>query len=405
MRKFYSSFFFLLLIQVIQAQTTVSIVADKDNTIYSEFPSNSNGLGEYLFAGKNAGTNAGSVQRSLLHFDLSSIPNGAVISAATLQLYANKTAPVATGLELRKLNVSWGEGTSDAASLETSGAAATPGDATWTSRLSPSTNWSVAGGDFSTTVSASIAQVRSGIATDELITLSGQNTISDVQSWISNSASNFGWILMSNNETAGASMKRFISRNSGVSAHRPTLSITYSVSLPITLSGFSASLNNQHAVLKWSTLNEINNDHFEIEHSNDGKEFLLLAKVKGSGTSASQQSYSYKHENIFSGKHFYRIADIDKSGNKRYSPIVSLMFSASNPLQLFPNPALSGITVTASSLLQGAEFTIGSLFGQTVLRGIVTNQQIDIRKLAPGQYLFSIKTRDGEILKTKFIKR
>ncbi|MGI8634416.1 MAG: T9SS type A sorting domain-containing protein [Segetibacter sp.] len=175
--------------------------------------------------------------------------------------------------------------------------------------------------------------------------------------------------------------------------------------MPVTLKGFSGSINKQNALLKWSTATEIDNDHFEIEHSLNGKDFTSIAQVKANGTSTTENSYTYLHENVTAGKHFYRITDIDKSGNKRYSQIITLSSGIGSALQLYPNPAASFISVTASSLLQGNEFAISSLTGQTVVKGVIGKQQIDVQKLTSGNYLFSIKTKDGELLKTQFLKR
>jgi hypothetical protein len=398
----------LLLSQVADAQTTVSIVADKDNTIYSAFPDNSNGAGQYFFAGKNTSNNSGSIQRALIHFNLTSIPAGAIITSASLNIYLSKSGPTATGIELRKLTADWGEGTSDAAAREAQGAPATSDDATWTKKSVASTPWTTAGGDFSNTTSASVSTIAASFnaPAPTLITVTGQNAITDVQSWVTSPSSNFGWIIISNNETVEGSVKRFISRNTTVTAQVPTLSITYTATtLPITLKGFSASLTKQDALLKWSTATEIDNDYFEIEHSLNGKEFEPIARVKANGSSTTEHSYSYLHQNISGGKNFYRIVDIDKNGNKRYSQIITLSSGITSTLQLYPNPATSSIFVTASSLLQGNEFTINSATGQQVLKGTITQPQIDVKKLLPGSYWLTIRTKNSDLMKVQFMKK
>ncbi|GEO11814.1 DNRLRE domain-containing protein [Segetibacter aerophilus] len=405
MQKLYITLQLLLLFSFGNAQTTVSLGASKDNTIYSAFTGNSNGQGEYFFVGKNAVGNAGSVQRALLQFDLSTIPANATITSAILTVYVNKSAPTATGLELRKLNAAWGEGTSDAAGREAQGATATTNDATWLQRVSPTLAWTTAGGDFSPTVSASVQSIAAGIGSPTAVTMQGVNVTADVQSWVANSSSNFGWILKANDETLEASVKRFVSKNSASTAQRPSLSVTYQATLPITLKGFSASLSRQNALLKWSTSTEIDNDRFEIEHSLNGRDFLTIAEVKANGASTTEHSYSYLHENISAGKHFYRITDVDKSGHRRYSQIITLSSMSTPALQVYPNPATSFISVTTSSVLKGAEFSINSLAGQLLLRGKLSEQQIDIQKLPAGQYWLTLKTNSGELMKAQFLKK
>ena len=65
----------LLVIPGVEAQSSISLVAEKDNTILSEFTNNSNGSGSFLFTGT---TNTMGHRRALLYFNLEdTIPAGA----------------------------------------------------------------------------------------------------------------------------------------------------------------------------------------------------------------------------------------------------------------------------------------------------------------------------------------
>lgn len=386
-------------------QTTIAIVADKDNTIFSTYPDNSNGAGEYFFVGKNSALNQNSVQRALIHFDLSSIPAGAIISAATLTVYVNKSGPNPTGIELRKLATDWGEGTSDAAGNEASGVATSPNDASWIKSITPSTAWATPGGNFSTTASSSVSTIGGGLVADAPVSLTGQMIITDIQNWRTNPTTNFGWAIISNDEAIGASIKRFISRNSLQTLLRPTLSITYAASLPISITSFSAASFKEDAVLKWITSTEVDNEYFDIEHSYTGRDFSSIARVKGNGNSTIECTYNFVHENVGAGKHFYRLAQIDKSGNRTYSPVIAFFGSTIAKLHLYPNPATSSLSISASSLFHDNEFTITSQTGQLVMKGLINNQQIDVQRLPVGQYWFSVKTDSGDFLKAQFLKR
>jgi len=179
---------------------------------------------------------------------------------------------------------------------------------------------------------------------------------------------------------------------------------TTPTTLAVKLKDFSATRIKQNALLNWITASELQNDHFEILHSLNGSEFSVIAQLKGNGTTAAEQLYSYSHDNIASGKHFYQLVDVDKSGHKNYSHIISLNSVAGPRLQLFPNPATSAISISSSSLLSGTQFTITSTTGQILMTGRFERQQIDVQKLSAGQYWLIIKTNDGELLKTGFIK-
>ena len=69
--------------------------------------------------------------------------------------------------------------------------------------------------------------------------------------------------------------------------------------LPVDLIHFDVHATaNHHADLHWATASEINNSHFEIERSYDGKTFESVGEVAGNGNSQHQIAYSYLDEDI-----------------------------------------------------------------------------------------------------------
>jgi len=129
----------------------------------------------------------------------------------------------AVTVELHKLLADWGEGTSHAPMGEGDGAPATPNDATWRHRFFDTVFWTTQGGDFSATVSASQSVGGTGH-----YTWSSAQMVADVQSWLNNPTSNFGWLVLGD-ETASATAKRFDTRES---ASPPVLTIEFTRSAP-----------------------------------------------------------------------------------------------------------------------------------------------------------------------------
>jgi hypothetical protein len=202
---------------------TVNIMPSKDNTLYEYDPAegdHSNGAGFHLFAGENG---QGEVRRGVLAFDIAgTIPPGSTITAVSLSMNMSMTPAGALTVELHKLLADWGEGTSHAPMGEGDGAPATPNDATWRHRFFDSVFWTTQGGDFSATVSASQSVGGTGH-----YTWSSAQMVADVQSWLDNPASNFGWLVLGD-ETAIATAKRFDTRES---ASPPMLTIEFRVAL------------------------------------------------------------------------------------------------------------------------------------------------------------------------------
>src|SRR5438067_10564534 len=198
---------------------TISIMPSKDNTLYEYDPAegdHSNGAGFHFFAGENG---MGELRRGVLAFDIAgNIPAGSTITAVSLTMNMSMTPAGAETIELHKLVADWGEGTSHAPMGEGDGAPATPNDATWRHRFFDTIFWTMQGGDFSATVSAS--QSVGGVGQ---YTWSSAQMVADVQLWLDSPTSNFGWLVLGD-ETASATAKRFDTRES---ASPPVLTIQY----------------------------------------------------------------------------------------------------------------------------------------------------------------------------------
>jgi len=208
------------------AADIVSLQASKDNSLYSESGSLSNGAGNYFFAGR---TNSGNTRRGLIAFDVAAaIPAGSTITQVTLTLYMSQSQAGLETVALHRVLTDWGEGTSAAGGQEGGGGSAADGDATWLYTFYNSTNpptspaWASPGGDYFVFLSASKAIGTTGSYT----WASTLALLVDVQGWVDNPSTNFGWILIGN-EGQTQTTKRFNSRSNGNTSTRPVLTITF----------------------------------------------------------------------------------------------------------------------------------------------------------------------------------
>ncbi|HJN91366.1 MAG TPA: DNRLRE domain-containing protein [Dehalococcoidia bacterium] len=193
--------------------TTIALNPSADNTIYSEAEL-SNGAGQNLFAGR---ANTGNERRALVKFDLATIPAGSTIESVELSLTVNKTTVGDVPFTLHPLTADWGEGASDAAQNEGRGQAAQPGDATWLQRSTgQDLPWATAGSDLANQ-SAAVT-----IGAEGAVSIESAGLTADVQRWLEDPDSNFGWILLP--DADGRSAKRFGSREGN---SPPTLNVTF----------------------------------------------------------------------------------------------------------------------------------------------------------------------------------
>jgi hypothetical protein len=231
-----------LLLAALSAEAgVVSLGASKDNTLYEVAPAlgngnggpPSNGAGVSFFSGRTSNPKGPGIRRGVVAFDVAAaVPAGSTITSAQLVLSMVQTISGPETVDLHRLTADWGEGTTNATSGGGGGGApATTGDATWLHTFYPGSFWTVAGGDFAATVSASQSVGAIGPYTWG----STAQMVADVQDWLDNPAGNFGWILIGN-EAALGSAKRFETRESalvrGGGASPPQLILDFTGGVP-----------------------------------------------------------------------------------------------------------------------------------------------------------------------------
>ena len=173
-----------------------------------------------LMVGRVGENDATPLRRSLIQFDLSTIPSGAVIRNAFVSLYAFKVkyydeVPVT----LQRVTSGWVAGTyNSGGSGHSSGM--NPGDATWLNTSSPAA-WNTPGGDFIGAPSATAIVGETG-----LYSWSSSQLTADVQAWIDGAAENFGWIVRGD-EVTPHMVKEFASMDYFDSDLSPTLTIDF----------------------------------------------------------------------------------------------------------------------------------------------------------------------------------
>ena len=206
-----------------QAQTTITMTADRDATLYeSNNGTLANGAGPSIFVGVTAQPGK---RRALLHFDVvGQIPAGSRILSVELDTFsAQSTAFLPISTYVHRVTQDWDEGSAFANGPGGGGTFAGNGSATWvhTSRGTPGATWNTPGGDFDPQPSFifDLASVGPSTATVQ------PGMVSDVQSWLDNPAGNYGWILKTD-EVMWPTARRINSRESSLGS-LPRITVTY----------------------------------------------------------------------------------------------------------------------------------------------------------------------------------
>lgn len=212
-----------------QARGAMLVVnPSKDNTLFeSATGAVSAGAEDGMFLARNGLGGGGITHRPVLAFSLAGIPAGAQVTGVTLTLHQSMVAPgtPANTAGVYRLTADWGEGASTG--FGGAGNPAAPGDATWIHRFFSSQNWTTPGGDYVPIASAT--QTLGGLGN---YSWSGPGLVADVQGWVNNPASNFGWIMIAGNEASATSARKLDSKENFTAANQPTLTVIYQVPEP-----------------------------------------------------------------------------------------------------------------------------------------------------------------------------
>jgi hypothetical protein len=171
------------------------------------------------------------------------------------------------------------------------------------------------------------------------------------------------------------------------------------MTLPVSLTSFSANAENQIAKLKWITSSEQNNSHFEILRSIDGVHFKSIGTVKGRGTTAISNSYSFDDLTPHNGFNYYKLIQYDFNGisNEQGIKVVNFTINNTASVSIFPNPTPKVINVNIKNILsQEVTISLSNISGSTLIEqkfnsNETGNYELNINKdLSPGTYLVKI---------------
>ena len=139
-----------------------------------------------------------------------------------------------------------------------------------------------------------------------------------------------------------------------------TIGTSWSSTVPVELSSFSATAISNKVELNWSTATEINNAGFEIQRNASENEFVTIGYVSGHGTTTEPKNYKFTDANLSSGSYTYRLKQVDFDGTFAYSDEVNV--EVTGPIQFelaqnYPNPFNPNTTIKFA-IPQSSEVTL-----------------------------------------------
>ena len=165
--------------------------------------------------------------------------------------------------------------------------------------------------------------------------------------------------------------------------------------LPVKLESFDAVKNPTSVVVKWTTSEESNMSHYEIEHSLNGREFNTIHTM-ASRNNAFRTDYIYSDNAPFNGASYYRLKMVHETGEIKYSSIASVNYQQSGAVDLYPTQVTPGELVNIRGSKNGA-YTVQffSHNGQKLASMTTLTRQLSTLPLQQQRGIIYYRVTDG----------
>lgn len=181
--------------------------------------------------------------------------------------------------------------------------------------------------------------------------------------------------------------------------------------LPIRLSAFSGRMFQQAVKLSWSTSDESDGRHFEVEKSTNGSSFTKLGVV---ALGSSNAAYEFTDNQPVAGNNWYRLKMQHRDGTAYYSAVVKVAFNREGLIvsPIYPTLVQSRLMVKLQAdRSRQVEAIIFNQSGQQIARkSLIANAgegsfEIPVGNLQAGQYRVLFQNNGVTVSNQVFIKQ
>lgn len=177
--------------------------------------------------------------------------------------------------------------------------------------------------------------------------------------------------------------------------------------LPVILLKFTAKKEGSSAILNWATTFESNTDYFNLEYSNNARNWNTLSTISAAFQSNSLINYGFSHDSPSTGANYYRLKMVDKDQSYAYSAIRQLYFEESYQVSLYPNPTVEKFRISKDKWEEIAAIKLLNAQGNTLLEfhNKPLSKEINMKDFSAGLYVVQLLLNDGSMAAVKVIKQ
>ncbi|MDX5418950.1 MAG: SGNH/GDSL hydrolase family protein [Hymenobacteraceae bacterium] len=110
------------------------------------------------------------------------------------------------------------------------------------------------------------------------------------------------------------------------------------IPLPVELQSFKGIATKIGVRLSWTTASEQDNHYFEVQRTQDLKNFETIGRVKGAGTTSLARDYTFEDKEAPAGTIYYRLRQVDFDSTHSFSAIVAVNLARgeTEDMQVYP---------------------------------------------------------------------
>ena len=178
------------------------------------------------------------------------------------------------------------------------------------------------------------------------------------------------------------------------------------VTLPVTLSSFTAQRIGNVNELRWMISQELNLSHYVIERSTDGLNFIAIGQIAARGSSSSSINYQYTDNTPVKGINYYRLRIVDINNAVKYSEVRSVKNLGITDITIAPNPVtgIAHVQVDAekadAGLIEVLDINGKKLYEQTIsIKQGPNDVNINMSSMAKGTYMIRFNLSETSIIR------
>ncbi len=175
--------------------------------------------------------------------------------------------------------------------------------------------------------------------------------------------------------------------------------------LPVQVVSFKGMLRGEKIMLDWVVKSESNLLQYEIERSDNNRQFVKIGIVKA----ANLFNYQFGDDisNLAGRRLYYRLKSVDADGKFTYSNVFTVHVPLNLQFTVYPNPVTNGILnvqltkpATAKAYIQLTD-AAGKTYQQVPVSAGATTITLNVISLTPGMYVLRLTQSNGNAVVQK----